>query len=176
MEILNPFLETKVPIKVAAEISVHGSRIDFHFEILDPNRLVLEGLVPGLSGPQEIMRADNLWKTTCLEAFWAVPGEQKYWELNISPGGKKWNCYRFENYRQPVLPVVCYDYEIQNISVAAGTLECSVLGKSVLPGIEASLCVIVRTANGTHFFSTAHAGSKPDFHNRGSFTVRRAPK
>lgn len=44
-------------------------------------------------------RADNLWRTTCFEAFLQRPGELAYREWNFAPSGK-WAAYDFADYRE----------------------------------------------------------------------------
>jgi hypothetical protein len=171
MEMLLPFGELKDNIEVHAEITPRGKRLDFRFELRDPGGLALDSLRPGLASPPA--RADQLWKTTCFEAFWALPGERGYWELNISPSGKGWNCYRFEDYRSPASPAACLGYELTSLRATATSLEGSLSANQELRAIEASLCAIVRTAKGTRYFSTAHAGARPDFHLRESFIINR---
>ena len=49
-------------------------------------------------GPQQGQRKDELWTTTCFEAFISAPGEQRYWEVNLAANGD-WAVYRFDGYR-----------------------------------------------------------------------------
>ena len=35
-------------------------------------------------GPQQGQRTDELWTTTCFEAFISAPGKQRYWEVNLA--------------------------------------------------------------------------------------------
>ena len=60
-----------------------------------------ELVVPGglIDGPQAAgQRRDELWTTTCFEAFLAIPDQPGYWEINLAPNGD-WALYRFEGYR-----------------------------------------------------------------------------
>jgi len=38
-----------------------------------------------------------------LKAFFAEPGEERYWEINLAPNGH-WNVYRLDRYRQGLRP------------------------------------------------------------------------
>ena len=49
--------------------------------------------------PVEPKRADDLWKTTCFEAFLRVPGAAAYREWNFAPSGE-WAAYDFTAYRE----------------------------------------------------------------------------
>ena len=51
-----------------------------------------------LDGAQHGERRDELWTTTCFEAFLAVPGERRYWEINLAANGD-WAAYGFDGYR-----------------------------------------------------------------------------
>ena len=44
-------------------------------------------------------RADELWRTTCFEAFLRPVGGESYVELNLSPS-ERWNAYDFDRYRE----------------------------------------------------------------------------
>lgn len=48
-------------------------------------------------------RRDELWRTTCFEAFLRVEGEPDYYEFNFAPS-KDWNAYRFNGYREGMRP------------------------------------------------------------------------
>src|SRR5438045_24619 len=50
-----------------------------------------------LPQPQPPRRADDLWRTTCFEAFLGT-GDGGYYELNFSPS-TEWAVYRFDGYR-----------------------------------------------------------------------------
>jgi len=47
----------------------------------------------------EPRRADNLWQTTCFEAFLRVPGAAGYREWNFAPSGE-WAAYDFTAHRE----------------------------------------------------------------------------
>lgn len=156
-------------IKVSASFST-GAEWQLSFNIQDPENVVLDSLKAGKWDTWD--RADELWKTTCLEAFWGVAGEKAYWELNLSPARQLWNLYRFNDYRSPQPPTRSSDFELKNIHVTASSLTCVLKPKSSLKNIEASLTAIVRMADRTEYFATQHAGAKPDFHLRESFIIR----
>lgn len=173
MEKLIPFAQHPDPLEVHADLSLKGNLLEFRFELSDPRKIALDSLVPGSLAAPAIARADLLWKTTCFEAFWSVPGEKSYWELNVSATGRQWNCYSFRDYRDPALPSPSHDYEIQNVKVTSHSLEGSLLGKTELKKIEASLCVILRTGKGTRYYSKVHTRPEPNFHSRASFVLLR---
>ena len=47
-----------------------------------------------ISEPAEPTRADELWKTTCFEAFLRPLGEERYREWNFAPSSQ-WAAYDF---------------------------------------------------------------------------------
>lgn len=51
----------------------------------------------------QVQRRDELWQSTCFEAFFAEPGQERYWEINLAPNGH-WNVYRLDRYRQGLRP------------------------------------------------------------------------
>ena len=55
----------------------------------------LRVLLPTTDHPE---RKDELWNTTCFEAFLRPQGSDVYFELNMSPSGD-WAAYRFNSYR-----------------------------------------------------------------------------
>ena len=56
-----------------------------------------------LDGTQRGEQRDELWTTTCFEAFLAVPGESRYWEINLAANGD-WAAYSFDDYRSGQRP------------------------------------------------------------------------
>ena len=143
-----------------------------------------------LQGPQEELvcpsqtatpqRLDGLWQSTCLEAFFAIPGEAHYWEFNLSPSGD-WNLYRLEDVRQGLR-------EEQGMGISAISLEKEVVGKAVQLKAEVALdlgeslraektlegsltAVIEQKGVGCSFWALQHCGEEADFHRRESFTL-----
>ena len=143
-----------------------------------------------LQGPQEDLvcpsqtataqRLDGLWQSTCLEAFFAVPGEPHYWEFNLSPSGD-WNLYRLEEYRQGLR-------QEQGMGIRAISLEKEVLGNAVQLKAEVALdlgetlraektlegsltAVIEQQGVGCSFWALEHCGEEADFHRRESFIL-----
>ena len=160
------------PVKVQAELSI-GPVWRLRFLLMDPEGLVIDSLKAGRWDSWG--RADELWKTTCFEAFWSLPGSRRYWELNLSPARRQWNLYAFESYREPQPPSRSKDFDLSDIVVTDNSLECRLCPRIEISALEASLTAIIRTANQTHFFAAKHAGPKADFHRRESFVLKRNP-
>lgn len=105
METLRPFTSTprtelfKIQASFQA-VSASQVHIDFHIsgpleQILWPDPHLIEA------------RQDELWKHTCLEAFFSssATAEAPYTEINCAPNGL-WNAYSFSSYRQGMSPAL----------------------------------------------------------------------
>jgi hypothetical protein len=169
MTLLTPF--SSASMRLYGEVSVRGMEMHLRFKLDDPQKSVLDSFVPGKWRGEEVRRSDGLWKTTCLEAFWGVPGQPGYWELNFAASSPQWNLYRFNEYREPQPPAPSSDYELLELSVGEDSLACSLRGQQAYPTLEANLCAVLRTREALHYFAAAHAATKPDFHDRKSFRL-----
>ena len=100
---LIPF-EQSIPagIRISAELVWKSEGwLELSYGVLGRATTGISGLqLPtGLNdGLQQGRRRDDLWTTTCFEAFLAAPGGQRYWEVNLAPNGD-WAVYRFDRYR-----------------------------------------------------------------------------
>jgi hypothetical protein len=112
-----------------------------------------------------------LWQNTCYEAFFAVPGAPGYWELNLSSLGR-WNLYWFQGYRDPSPARASQDFSLVTLRTSPSSLHAELQANRDLSALDFSLCAVVVAEGKTHYLSTAHAGTKPDFHLRASFTNR----
>lgn len=170
MHRLVPFAPVSHDIQIEGDIRFGQDSVMLRFTFQDRSKVVLDS--PSDRQLTQLNRADELWKTTCFEAFWGVQGEPGYYELNISPNKPLWNLYRFGSYRQPQPPVPSFDLEIAGLKSTATSLECRLTGKVDPRPKEARLCMVVRTAGETFYFSTHHGTDKADFHARPSFTLK----
>lgn len=129
----------------------------------------------------EARRRDELWKATCLECFVAASGEKAYLEWNFSPSGA-WQAYEFQDYR---VERVDADVERPSFEVirpnqgdAAGDLVWRFEIDFDLPKrfhaktLEVSLTAVVLEIgeDAPFYWALHHAGEKPDFHARSSFS------
>lgn len=143
-------------------------RVDF--SLLDPERKILNA--PTGAHWQHPTRVHGLWVSTCFEAFFALPGEHGYWELNLSAAGE-WNLYHFDSYRKPQPPQESMDFSLVGFHTSPNGISCLLEGDNSLSNIEASLCAVIQTCDQSFYYSTHHAGEKPDFHRRESFSLKR---
>jgi hypothetical protein len=151
-----------------------GGALDLTFTLVgDPQ---------GVSWPPfgEHGRADELWKTTCFEAFVQPDGMSAYTELNFAPSGR-WAAYSFTGYREGMS-----DFEPELGEVAGGMLAkggalprsswqfwtFDVLGEQPW---RLGLSAVIEATDGTKsYWALAHPPGKPDFHNADCFTARLA--
>lgn len=156
-------------LELQAEARREGQFLRFTF--------ILSGDVEELNIPafiRPLRRQDELWKTTCFEAFVSTPGNKSYWELNFSPSGA-WNCYRFDDYRKGMRPEEgAQGVEIQPRQGIKGyQLHAAVDLSSVISiqeQLEISLAAVIQGTE-LSYWAIKHAGAEPDFHLRGSFVL-----
>ena len=125
-------------------------------------------------GAQQGQRQDELWTTTCFEAFLAAPGEQRYWEVNLAPNGD-WAVYRFDGYRSGQT-----QQELRTpptIQLQRGAYQLRLDARIALepwwtPGVCPDLalsCVLDRGEAGHSHWAVRHPQHRADFHDRSTF-------
>ena len=127
-----------------------------------------------LPPPAEPDRADDLWRTTCFEAFVAAEGGAGYLEVNLSPSGR-WAFYAFDSYREGGRspPVAT-----PRIEVTRSEDRCELAAQVDLGGLApagpwrlALTTVIERLDGAKSYWSAAHPEGKPDFHHPAGFVL-----
>lgn len=129
--------------------------------------------IPPRAGPG---MADGLWRHTCCEAFVATVDAAEYREFNLSPCGR-WAAYRFGSYRErdagwqpPAAPAIVVRRDGEALELAA-TLPALLLPERA--ALDLALTVVAEDRSGTlSYWALAHAGERPDFHLRASFSLR----
>jgi hypothetical protein len=149
---------------VSATVSVHPEYIWIVFVIgADTSDL-------SLPTPAKPYRTDGLWRTTCLELFVGLDGEE-YLEFNFSPSSQ-WAAYRFAAYREEAEPVFLDDPPlIRTTEEGSGGLAVSVTVKPPAPvHAKINLSAVVEEVDGNKsYWALAHAPGPPDFHNPDCF-------
>ena len=145
-------------------------------------RYVATGDISRLSQPEhaERGRADELWKTTCFEAFVRTAGG--YAEINLSPSGR-WAAYGFTAYREGdmgQLPGISLLHMTQRASEGlyelVATLDLSGLGLPADQPWRLGLSAVIEEVGGRKsYWALAHAPGKPDFHHPDSFACDLEP-
>ena len=141
----------------------------------DRGRLLLRYLAIGTTADLTLRsaapdRTDNLWQSTCFEAFIRRYGEAAYREFNFAPS-TQWAAYRFDDYRAGM----------ENADVAApgittsSTSKCFELRTSfAVPATPLRLAlsaVIEETSGRKSYWALAHPPGKADFHHPDSFVL-----
>ena len=135
----------------------------------------LSGPVEAVLWPQQAarVRADDLWRATCFEAFAATP--DGYVEYNLSPSGA-WAAYRFDGYREGMRDlemlapfIVTRSAPGQFVLTADVTLSEDAVGAA---GLKTGLAAVIRGMDGAiGYWALAHPSDKPDFHHPDSFAL-----
>lgn len=125
-------------------------------------------------------RADELWRTTCFEAFVARP-DGGYVEINLSPSGF-WAVYGFDGYREGMTPldgVEVRDSERAHDATWIArtvTLDLDRLGLPIDQPWRIALSTVIETTDGAiSYWALAHPSDKPDFHHPDSFVLELPP-
>jgi hypothetical protein len=125
---------------------------------------------------------DELWRTTCFEAFIRAPESDRYLEFNFAPS-TQWAAYGFDAYRAwvrnakeagvPRIDVSCDDarFELRAELDLRNVIE--------LPDDAAwtlALSAVIEDKSGTKsFWALAHPPGKPDFHHADCFALTLPP-
>ena len=127
-------------------------------------------VIPEGEGPS---RADELWKTTCFEAFLREAGSNAYQEWNFAPSGQ-WAAYAFTGYRDGMteLEVGSPPYIRLEDNLTWWTFGATIAveaGKSW----DLGLSVVLEEADGNKsYWALAHCADKPDFHAPDCFVAK----
>lgn len=131
-----------------------------------PNRFVLPEPV------DDPRRSEDLWETTCFEAFLRPQGGQAYREWNFAPSGN-WAAYDFTSHRDGrtdadvAAPYVRFEDNMTWFALGATIAVDSATSWQV------GLSAILEEKDGTKsYWALAHPdGDKPDFHDAACFAA-----
>lgn len=121
----------------------------------------------------EPSRADELWTSTCFEAFLRETGGETYQEWNFAPSGQ-WAAYGFASYRDGMaeLEVGAPPYIRMEDNLTWWALGATIAveaGKSW----DFNLTAVIEERDGTKsYWALAHAPGKPDFHSPDCFVAK----
>lgn len=141
----------------------------------------ITGDIAGLNIPGWVRwsRADELWRTTCFEAFIQGP-DGGYVELNLSPSGQ-WTAYGFDGYRAGMTSLEGVELRDSEITVHPDRLTYTAtldLDRAPLPTgpWRLALSCVIETIDGSvSYWALAHPSDKPDFHHPDSFVLELPP-
>ena len=126
-----------------------------------------------ISHSDEPGRRDELWKTTCFEAFVQVEGEAAYSEFNFAPSGD-WAAYDFIGRREGAVEAALANPPYVRIEDnltwwGLGATFALESGRRWALGLSA----VIEEVDGTKsYWALAHGGDQPDFHDPACFTAR----
>jgi hypothetical protein len=159
-------------IKLDGQARWKGGNLELHYYL---NYSDDDVMLPA-SRESEPQRCDGLWEHTCFEAFVGKPGDQGYWEINLSPSGD-WNYYRLSGYRENLQA----DTTVEKLAITLEKnesgleLSCTVpLGALIESdtSLEISLtAVLEHPTQGCSFWAWKHSGKEADFHLRDSLRI-----
>ncbi|MCR5869724.1 MULTISPECIES: DOMON-like domain-containing protein [unclassified Sphingomonas] len=133
----------------------------------------VSGLVVPRPGRASPARTDNLWQTTCFEAFARVGGECAYREFNFSPSGD-WAVYAFDDYRRAMTrPLVGQELTVMAIEDSdCLVVEAIFARRELAGGDQLNLTAVIEETDGTKsYWALAHPGDRPDFHHPDGFVL-----
>jgi hypothetical protein len=129
-------------------------------------------------------RKDELWTTTCFEAFIAEEAEGPYAELNLSPS-LNWAAYTFTGYRKgmshldlPQPPVILAPHSGGTVFLGADISTSGLAFPSAHATWRMGLSAVIEETSGRKsYWALAHSGDTPDFHDAHARTlVLQAPE
>ena len=126
--------------------------------------------------PKLPARAENLWQTTCFEAFVRKGTGTQYIEFNFAPSGE-WAAYRFDDYREGMTELALETPP--EIRLDASQTHFALEATLILPDdwqmdtLQMALSAVMQETGGTKsFWALVHSPGKPDFHKSDCFTHR----
>ena len=154
-------------------------RIEVDIDRLKADAISLRYLVTGrisklrLPVPTKRVRADELWRHTCFEAFvQALPGSA-YLEFNFAPS-TQWAAYAFSSYRTEMS--VADTVPAPTIEIVTGVssfeLRATLGGLGTGRAFRLGLSAVIEDTNGdTSYWALVHPPGKPDFHHSDCFAL-----
>ncbi len=162
---------------VSAEAALTGCSLTLTFKIKvdeEAPRIVWPLASSEGTSLSEKFRRDELWKSTCMEAF-ILFEDKSYIELNFAPTGE-WNAYHFDSYRNGMKPETrlgkMTDFKSARSSDTSSTNYLLSVTVDLAQAVKSSqhfrlglTCVIETDSGERSYWSLKHSGEKPDFHD-----------
>lgn len=131
-----------------------------------------------LAGPVETVRwpegaarvrTDELWRTTCFEAF--ARTATGYVEYNLSPSGA-WAAYRFDGYREGMRRLeIPAPFIVTRMAQGRFVLTADVTLPEDATGAVGLTAVVEGLDGAISYWALRHPSDKPDFHHPDSFAL-----
>jgi type II secretory pathway pseudopilin PulG len=126
-------------------------------------------------------RQDELWRTTCFEAFVKVAGDEAYTEFNFAPS-TGWAGYSFSTYRTGMTAAVLdpphlgVDILQQQLIVTVSVDVSQVVSLPQHQPWQIALSAVIEEKVRTKsYWALNHPPGKPDFHHPDCFALTLAP-
>ncbi len=129
-------------------------------------------VIPRLTEP---WRSEELWTTTCFEAFLRPAGAEPYREWNFAPSGN-WAAYDFQRYRDGMARA---DVGSPPYIRMEDNFTWWALGATIAADADRQwqlgLSAVLEEKDGTmSYWALAHPPDKPDFHHADCFAAKLA--
>jgi hypothetical protein len=126
--------------------------------------------------PAKAERTDDLWHSTCFEAFVAIDGSTEYIEFNFTPSSR-WAAYQFEDIRKGrtdlsllAAPKIHLDSREDYFALEARVqLPDKWRKKDLNIGVA---MVVTEISSKTSYWALNHKKAHPDFHDRSCFIIQ----
>ena len=130
--------------------------------------------VPAAEHPSDRFRRNELWRSTCFEAFVRPANCSGYFETNLSPAGH-WAVYAFDDYRQGMRDADASTRWLRSderradwYSISGAFLFDDLKGDT--GSWRVNLSAVIEAKDGTKsYWALTHASGPPDFHNPDCF-------
>ncbi len=170
---LQPYSETDFTklFKVEAEVYVTSDdEVILEYFLIGPTRHL--HFPPSHEG-EDSVRRDELWKTTCLEAFLSFDQatESPYLEVNCSPNGD-WNAYAFTGYRQGMRPDGTASVSLSHRALEAheAIFRVKIQSPALKHFKQLGVTAVIEFSDGSKaYYALTHPGPQADFHNKAAF-------
>ncbi len=184
---LVPFSKSIFSMEASASLALEKKSLALEFQVtgpmasllLKPSRSFGAGPQDSVSGQEltQFQRCDELWKTTCFEAFLQPRQRANYWELNLSSAGQ-WNVYSMSEYRKnlqletQVSSLTDFYFHLDNDSLQL-RVNWPLDFLSTQSGLfNLGLAAVLETQDGEKsYWALSHHRDRPDFHDAKGFKI-----
>ena len=163
------------PAAGSAAVSEITASVDRLSSILLRFHWLVTGDIDALVIPEPAppLRANNLWQSTCFEAFLSCDGHPGYLELNFSPSSR-WAAYDFAAYRHGMVQAsLAGAPEIEmSLNPARMELTATISLDAAAQACRLNLCAVIEERSGMKsYWAAFHQGKVPDFHREDCFGI-----
>jgi hypothetical protein len=171
--LLHPQSATSAVEQIVAGATRQADGVSFYFAVVgDMTRI----LAP--EGADDLERRDELWRTTCFEAFVRSGDDEGYMEFNFSTSNY-WAAYQFDRYREGmrspdmIEPVFDVDRDTPGrLMLFAFLHDGQVMDFPADRPLKIALTAVIEEMDGTKsYWSLAHPPGAPDFHHAENFAL-----